>query len=108
MATSRKSRSASTKPSTEPLTASTESERYSDEDITEFYAPPTNEKDAWIEYQKLFDNCLRGGLLVLKDRIGKKMLAREKEPFMTSMREGQPHPLPNLAKILSVFKALDL
>lgn len=71
----------------------------------EAFAAPTDVNEAWLERQKMVRAILHAGILTLRDRATKHVLAIEREEFYKSIAERkQPKPL-TLESLLDVFNS---
>lgn len=71
----------------------------------EAFAAPTDVNDAWLERQKMIRAILTAGILTLRDRATKYVIAIEREEFYKSVGERtEPKPL-TLERLLDVFNS---
>jgi len=71
----------------------------------EAFAAPTDVNEAWLERQKMIRAILTTGILTLRDRVTKYILAREREEFFKNVGERkEPRPL-TLESLLDVFNS---
>lgn len=71
----------------------------------EAFSAPTDVNDAWLERQKMIRAILTTGILTLRDRAVKYVIAIEREEFYKSVGERkEPKPL-TLESLLDVFNS---
>lgn len=76
--------------------------RYS---TAEAFAAPTDVETAWVERRTMIKAILNAGVLTMRDRATKYVLAIEKEAFMKNAQERKPQPPLTIESLLDVFNS---